>query len=106
MMAAVTVAKSIGLSIMAANLRRPRACSETKGLSPSFSEGESMSDEEEHVFVISQIVMLFSPMCSTKSKSDFLNASIRGHSNLFSRCGEYRRVLPDELLQAQRPSPR
>ena len=35
-----------------------------------------------------------------------MNAGIRRHSGLFCRCGECRRILPDELLQAQRPLPR
>jgi len=39
-------------------------------------------------------------------KSDLLNASIRTDSGCFCRCGECRRIFPDELLHAQRPLPR
>ena len=35
-----------------------------------------------------------------------VNASIRRHSGLFCGRGECRRILPDELLHAQRPLPR
>ena len=39
-------------------------------------------------------------------ESDLLNAGIRRHSGRFCRRGECRRILPDELLHAQRPLPR
>src|SRR5215475_6812648 len=53
-----------------------------------------------------RFAMLFAPMRSPKSKAYLLNADVRGHSGLFCRRGEGRRILPDKLLHAQRPLPR
>src|ERR1700694_1375633 len=48
----------------------------------------------------------FRPCNSTKSKVRLVECGIRRHSGCFCRCGECRRIFPDELLHAQRPLPR
>ncbi len=54
------------------------------------------------LFVELQICHAFPPMRSLNRKSGLLHASICRHSGLFCRCGECRRIFPDELLHAQR----
>src|SRR5262249_20592273 len=57
---------------------------------------------------IEVVIWIDHQQCSVHQnrKSDLLNASVRRHSGLLCRRGECRRILPDELLQAQRRLPR
>jgi hypothetical protein len=59
------------------------------------------------LFVKIQFSHVLPFLCVHLNRSpDLLNASIRRHSGLFCGRGECRRILPDELLHAQRPLPR
>ncbi len=61
------------------------------------------------LFVIRHFCHVFSsysPACDADARATMWAHGIRRHSGRFCRRGECRRILPDELLHAQRPLPR